>query len=1055
VRRAIIRPYPAAFLLVFTAIVAARAQVPTGAIAGIATDSSGAVVSAATVSVANRDTGQTRSTITSADGRYSAEALIPGIYQVVTELAGFKRLARTANVEAGTTTTVDLPLEAGEVSETVSVAAAAPLLHRDQYQVGGVVSRAQIENLPLNGRNFLELAKLEPGVTNPARLIDNRTFVSVLGAGLQTIPRVGYTQVTVDGASITTPATMGTLLQVSQDAVEEFQLSTANFDPATGLTTNGAINIVTRSGGNDYQGSGFSFYRDHNLAAYPALRRDPANPDPFFRRNQFGGSLGGPIRPNRAFVFASYERNDQRGVLSVQPGTADLAPLGGIFPSPYRGNLLTTRADVQISRNHHAFARYTHDGNQAFAPVGAANSLPSSWSRRVVRADQGLAAVTSVLSAHLVNDVRLSHFVVSTPDHPAGPEDCANCFGLGAPQLTFTGGELTLGNPRTLDFTARRSQLTDSLVWQKDHHRLRFGFAWDHTNATPSSAIQEPAQLTLWSPQQVRQLNPTIQLPSSFTTLDDLLQLPLRSFQTGVGSGAFPQRNFHSYRVQNLYRLYASDSWTIGSRLTLDAGLAWSYEPNALNNDLTKPALLTPLVGAGRLNGPTAHLDNFSPTLGFAWTATRDSKTVVRGGAGRYFDPAASSNALNMNTERLFLSPLGTGRLIVSGSNIVWDGRALDFRQPTAFTGAQLLAILPAIRADLLRRVNPDNQDFSIRNIDSTKEGSNLYDPSYSVPSAIHVNLGVERELAPGLIIGADIVWRRFVNTFINGIDYNRFNSAAGPVIPACSEAQRNDVHAVCSNGNIFFDTTIGRARYKGLLARVEKRFTGRAQFLASYALSSFVGSNGTGTGTTEIPGGRVFGFNNDNWFENYGPLPTDQRHVLNFSGFVDLPWRFQVAISAWAYSRPPFSAYLSGVDFNGDGTVNDLLPGTTINQFGRGLDRDDLARLVSAYNDQYANRTTAGGQKAPPVTLPDNYAFDDNSFTLDLRLTRTMLVGGTRMRLLLFAEVFNLLNAANLVQYSGNLANPATFGQPGGRVGQVFGSGGPRAVQVGARLNF
>src|SRR5205823_3013380 len=103
-----------------------------------------------------------------------------------------------------------------------------------------------------------------------------------------------------------------------------------------------------------------------------------------------------------------------------------------------------------------------------------------------------------------------------------------------------------------------------------------------------------------------------------------------------------------------------------------------------------------------------------------------------------------------------------------------------------------------------------------------------------------------------------------------------------GPVIPACTASQRSDVHAVCSNGNIFFDTTIGRARYKGLLVRVEKRFTSRVQFLGSYALSSFVGSNGTGIAgsTAEATGMRVFGFNNDDWFENYGPMPTDQRHV-------------------------------------------------------------------------------------------------------------------------------------------------------------------------------
>src|SRR5439155_23581174 len=187
----------------------------TGTIAGHTTDSSGAAVPGVLVDVVNRDTGQTRTATTSTDGRYSAEALLPGVYQVATEMPGFKRLERMASVEAGTTTTVDLALEVGQVNETLTVAATAPLLRREEHQVSAVVSRQQIENLPLNGRNFLELAKLEPGMTNPVRLTDNRTFVSSLGAGLQTIPRVGYTRVTVDGGSITTPSTIGMLLQVS------------------------------------------------------------------------------------------------------------------------------------------------------------------------------------------------------------------------------------------------------------------------------------------------------------------------------------------------------------------------------------------------------------------------------------------------------------------------------------------------------------------------------------------------------------------------------------------------------------------------------------------------------------------------------------------------------------------------------------------------------------------------------------------------------------------------------------------------------------------------
>ena len=190
-------------------------------------------------------------------------------------------------------------------------------------------------------------------------------------------------------------------------------------------------------------------------------------------------------------------------------------------------------------------------------------------------------------------------------------------------------------------------------------------------------------------------------------------------------------------------------------------------------------------------------------------------------------------------------------------------------------------------------------------------------------------------------------------------------------------------------------------------------------------------------------------------WFESNGPLPTDIRHILNLSGFVDLPRKFQVSLSVSAYSRPPFSVYVSGIDFNGDGTQNDLLPGTRVNEFNRGLGKDDLARLVERYNQEFAGKLTGSGQIAPRLTLPAEFSFNDNFFTQDLRLSRSFALGSEHLRLVLLGEVFNLFNTANLLQYSGNIADTAAFGQPGARFSQVFGSGGPRAFQLGVRLSF
>src|SRR5947209_4797157 len=319
--------YPRIVFLILMTVGSAHAQAPTGNLDGVVTDPTGAHVAGAHIVIINRDSGLTRNLTTATEGEYSATALPPGGYRVTAETMGFRLLERLATVEAGTTTTFNLTFEIGEISAKVIVRDVAPLINYEQHQVGGLVSRNQIENLPLNGRNFLDLAKLEPGVTNPVRGTNNRIFVPLLGAGLQNSPRIGFTRVTVDGGAINLGGTIGAALQVSQEAVQEFQLSTVNFDLATSVTSDGAINIVTRSGGKDFHGSGFFFYRDHNLSAYPGLSRDASNPDPFFQRKQFGFQIGGPIRRGRASFFTSYERNDQRGVLSIQPNTPDFALL--------------------------------------------------------------------------------------------------------------------------------------------------------------------------------------------------------------------------------------------------------------------------------------------------------------------------------------------------------------------------------------------------------------------------------------------------------------------------------------------------------------------------------------------------------------------------------------------------------------------------------------------------------------------------------------------------------------------------------------------------------
>jgi hypothetical protein len=355
------------------------------------------------------------------------------------------------------------------------------------------------------------------------------------------------------------------------------------------------------------------------------------------------------------------------------------------------------------------------------------------------------------------------------------------------------------------------------------------------------------------------------------------------------------------------------------------------------------------------------------------------------------------------------------------------------------FTGADLMAILPAIRADKLKMLA--NADTTVQAIQVNKLAPGVFPADVPTLTALHTNLGVQREMARDFVLSTDFAYRHFTHVDLGAIDLNHFNNIHGPVIPVCTAAQRNDPLALCSRGAINVRENVGRSAYKGLLLRAEKRFSQGFQILGSYAYSSAVGTNSGN------------GFNLDNWLQNSGPLSNDFTRIANLAGVARLPWRFELGLNFSYSSAPPLSAYVGGIDFNGDGTMGDLLPGTTVNAFNRGMGRADLERLVTQFNPTYAGTKDAQGRSIPRLTLPARYALGDNFHALDLRLSRS-LVFRERWRLSLIGEVFNLYNKANLTGYSGDL-NSAAFGQPTSRAAQVFGSGGPRAFQLATRLSF
>ena len=492
------------WLLISTIAVIAFAQVPVGTISGLAIDPSGAVIRNATIIIRNKATSAERRVQSDEDGAFSAAALPAGEYEVQAQADGFRTLLREVTVSTGSIARVEMKMEVGQKTEIVTVeGSGSSQINAESHSIDGVITRQKIQELPLNGRSFLQLAFLEPGVTaSPGTTSQyNSLFsVSILGGASN------KTAITVDGGNVRNSIEGETGMNFSQEVIQEFQLSSSNFDLSTGITSVGAVNIVSRSGGNQFHGSGYYFFRDHNMSAYPGLKRvcqeTPNNPvclnegsrkrveDPFFVRSNPGLWFGGPIIKNRAYFFTNYEYTRQVQAFVVQPNVPSVAGLAGNFSSPYNGHLFSVKVDLKINDKHNLFARYSLDKNKGFGPNGGP-VLPSNWLQNTNNSNQMVTGLTSVLKPTLVNDFRFNFTYWRNRNLFPDESVCAGCLGLGFGQLSVNGTNFTVGNTSnaTQGRDLYRYTFTDNLTWQKGSHRLRFGTELEHAPGTDRKSV--------------------------------------------------------------------------------------------------------------------------------------------------------------------------------------------------------------------------------------------------------------------------------------------------------------------------------------------------------------------------------------------------------------------------------------------------------------------------------------------------------------------------------------------------------------------------------------
>jgi len=1054
-------------------VVSASAQEPFGSIQGTVTDAQGAIVQNATVTVRNLATNAARTSVTNDQGHFLVPQLQPGAYEVKASAANFKQsVLGSIQVQVGQTASADIALQVGDVGETVTISPQGEAqIDRSDNTVSGVVGTLQIENLPLNGRNFLDLAQLQPGTEkvdgasfDPTKA--NFTGVSIGGQAGRS------TQITVDGGSVVDNVVGTTVQNFSQEIVQEFQIGLSNYSLSTGASASGSVNIVSRSGSNHFHGNTFIYARDDAFAAFPALNRlvaaegipASAQTDRIpFDREQFGATFSGPIIKDKLFFFGSYEQNIQDGSALFNPLAAP--SFAGFRANPFREKLFTGKLDWTINESTSAFVRYSFNDNRATGPFPAGsgivprdsvNNLFTSNDQTVTNESNSVVAgLTNAIGANLSNNFVFNYtdfrnhidpVTVGIPEIRLVPEsDFRSGTNASAPQATFQ----------------KRLQFRDDVNRIKGAHVFNFGANYERTDISGLFQFAKPALIRLFDTDAQGNRLP-------FNTEQDFLNAPVRDIFMGIGDPNLPFNN-NGNTINNRIQLYAGDSWKVLPGLTFNFGVAYRYDSNLWNSDLARPKVIAPLFTGGTA-APAPDKNNWAPRVGFAWDPVGDGKTIIRGGFGLYYDNAIDNLRI---FERADLGPVGAEQLLGRDSIISpvlnpFGGDALFNRGD--ITLGQALAIIGPLRADLESRLTQCDLPTSLECTQSVS--GPLFSSNFQVPYSLQYSIGVQRELPWNLLLQVDYNYRKGLHE-ISLFDANQASSVSGPRLDDFAAP----VPVVDSSG---FST------YSGLLARLDRRFQHGFQLTASYALSDFKAFNSDALGL----GGNATDLNNLR--ADFGPAGLDRRHRLVVSAIWELPYfknsssfvkknvlgNWNVSLISTAFSGVPESVFLpNNLDLSATGTFASYLPGTGPGAIGRSVGSlDQLNSLIRSFNDNINSlpNTVACGssptgrcdrQGLPVVRLAELPAGTqlggDPLVSQDLRLTKSINFSD-RYRLQLIGEAFNVFNIANLVNVSnlvlpveGTPVNQITTLRPTQRSNSVFGTGGPRAFQFGARFNF
>ncbi|HSK42331.1 MAG TPA: carboxypeptidase regulatory-like domain-containing protein, partial [Candidatus Binatia bacterium] len=650
----------------------AQSTVATGSIQGTVTDPNGAVVPGAAITITNKATGQATKLTSSSSGTYASGALIPGEYEVRIEANGFQTQVLSVPVQVGNIAAGGAKLTLGQSTEIVEVTGSAVAVNTEQATVQGVLSTQQIENLPINGRNFLDLAQLEPGV----QIQDGGNFDPTKN-GFSSISfggRFGRTaRIEVDGIDIS-DETVGTTTQnLPASAISEFQVSQSSLDMSTELTSSGAVNVVTKSGSNKWHGQAFYLFRDHTIAA------KIANVDVPFQRNNFGGELGGPIFKNKLFFFVDAERLKGDQTETVASGGPFTSITGG-FSSPFRDTEGVAKLDWTINDRVKAFYRFSYEQNHStkgfipnsFQPFTNVNNTPVHAAGIDFQTGSFTHAIRFGFTKFRngITDATKAGVFNPAPDISITIGPSLTCLAGGVD--SFCSGSNLLAPQKTYQQNTQGKYDGSKTIHS---HILRYGFGFNHIQGGGF------AKFFGLAPTVNAQTNTPV--CGGLVTTDCIgnafpggtanpLNYPADLVFMGNGQGFSSEKPAFGLPggglgPDNRFQAYIGDSWKARPNLTLTYGVRYVHDTGRTDSDIAPipcsqldPGLAAGLLAAGTpCNGNILDLwglglgnrvrvpgHNFGPTAGIAWDPTSTGKTVIRAGAGLYYENSIFNNNL-------------------------------------------------------------------------------------------------------------------------------------------------------------------------------------------------------------------------------------------------------------------------------------------------------------------------------------------------------------------------------------------------------------------------